>query len=344
MRLNNPSLLPLTCIALSILSSATHAQKAVKRDRPFIIAPVVYGLSACEEGMADSSAKKMIQVQRICRDRKLDGSPLISRLLDTLEPGGPKGDIQVGYTLTLPLLSLYQKTDTGWKFDEESIDEFFRVVERVKRPVVLYFVADHFDSPHAPLPYYLDKEPHNLMQLSDGKPLKIEYFNAKIFPWTLRTNPDIPVNRFRFESLDHVAKRVLALSKEAQERIVAITLAGELHQMVPNFESGMGSFDNLQYTDYSPESVADFRRFMQNKYQTLARLNRVRVWCSNRSKPSPLHPRMPTRKNCNHWQSTSTRMQVAHCRLRVGCGTPRTALTSWSCSLTASARATCRMA
>ena len=272
MRLNRLRLLPSTCLALSLISGAVHAQDAVKRDKPFVIAPVVYGLSACEEGMADSSAKKMIQVQRICRDLKRDGSPLISRLLDTLEPGGPKGDIQVGYTLTLPLLSLYQKTDTGWMFDEESIDEFFRVVERVKRPVVLYFVADHFDSPHAPLPYYLDKEPRNLMQLSDGKPLKLGYFNANIFPWTLRTDPDIPVNRFRFEALDHVAKRVLSLSKEAQDRIVAITLAGELHQMFPNFESGMGSFDNVQYTDYSPASVADFRRFMQSKYQTLARL------------------------------------------------------------------------
>ena len=283
--------LTLSCLALSAISSTAQDLPPVQRDKPFIIAPVVYGLSACEEGMNDSTKVNMVQVQRKCRDLKRDGSPLISRLLDTLEPGGPKGDIQVGFTLTLPLLSLYEKTADGWAIDTESVDEYFRVVENVKRPVVLYFVADHFDSPYAPLPYELEKNPANLLQLGDGKPLKVGYFSGKIFPWTLRTDPTIPVNRYRFEALDYVAKRILALPKETQNRIVGITLAGELHQMFPNFENGMGSFDKIETTDYSPESVADFRRWLQSKYKSVARLKSVTGlnYPSFDAVPAPFH-------------------------------------------------------
>ncbi|WP_353234706.1 hypothetical protein [Diaphorobacter ruginosibacter] len=271
MHTNNRHVLFTAFLAAHLLIGNSYAQTS-KRINPFIIAPTVYGLSVCDAGINEPSARKMSQVQHICRSLKQDGAPTINRLLDTLEPGGPHGDIQVGYTLTLPLLGLYNKKGNDWVIDVESIDEFFRVVENVKRPVVLYLMADHFDSPHSPLPYALDKDPQNLMQLSNGTPLKLGYFSSNVFPWTLRTDPEIPVNHYRYEALEYVAKRILSLPKDAQDRIVAITLAGEVHQMFPNFESGMGAFDEIHVTDYSPASIMDFRHWLAKKYKSISRL------------------------------------------------------------------------
>ena len=55
--------------------------------------------------------------------------------------------------------------------------------------------------------------------------------------------------------------------------MVAITLAGEVHHMFPDFENGMGAYDPVRVTDYSPASLAGFRAWLQRKYSSIGRLN-----------------------------------------------------------------------
>lgn len=250
-----------------------HAQQPMPIQRtPMVIAPTVEGIYLCDEAVADASVKDIDAAYAYCSQRKRNGSAAIARLLDTLEPGGAKGSVQVGYTATLQLLSIYQKTPKGWAIDKAKVDQFLNVIAEVKRPVVVYFSADHFDSV-SPLADALRKDPVNLMQLRDGKPLELNYFGYRIIPYTLSADAAIPVNQYRFEALDYLAKRIKALPKAVQSRIVAYTLAGELHHMFPNFEGGMGSYQDIQVTDYSSSSVAGFRQWLRNKYKSLEQFN-----------------------------------------------------------------------
>lgn len=268
---------PLRMAALAFFACAAaiaHAQMPPPPQRaPMIIAPTVEGMYLCDEAAADTRIKDIEVAYAHCAQRKRSGAPAISRLLDTLEPGGAKGSVQVGYTATLQLLGLYQQTPKGWVIDTTKVDRFLDVISDVKRPVVLYFSADHFDSVN-PLAVALSKDQRNLMQLRDGKPLKLDYFGYRIIPYTLSTAPAIPVNKYRFEALDYLAKRITALPKAVQSRIVAYTLAGELHHLFPNFEGGMGAYQDIQVTDYSAASVAGFRQWLQAKYQTVDNFNK----------------------------------------------------------------------
>lgn len=261
--------------SLLCATGAAWAQAAPAAARkPLIVAPSlgVKDLLLCDEAVANRRITRLADAFAMCQRRKLDGAPALTRLLDTLEPGGPKGQVQVGYTLTLQLLGLYRRTPQGWAIDTDRLDTYLRVIRKVDRPVVVYLSADHFDS-QGPLPAELAKDPRNLMHLAGGKPLKLGYFGYSIIPYTLSPDPAIPVNRYRFEALQAVARRILALPPKVQARIVAYTLVGELHQMFPDFENGTGAYQDIQVTDYSPASVAGFRQWLQRQYGSIASFN-----------------------------------------------------------------------
>lgn len=209
-----------------------------------------------------------------CRSLKVSGTAALNRFLDTLEPGCRKGQVQIGFTATSQLLGLYKQSGKGWEIDDAQLDNFFRVISQVKHPVVLYLAADHFDS-FGPLTRELQKDPQNLLQLRAGKPLTLNYFGYHVIPYTLQTDPHLPVNRYRYAALKHVAKKINALPKEEQSRIVAIPFVGELHQMFPDFENGIGSFKDIQVTDHSPASDTGFQRWLEKQFSTIEKLNSV---------------------------------------------------------------------
>lgn len=234
-----------------------------------LIAPTVEGAQLCDQAIKDPKIINLDAAYALCRKRGANGAPAVRRLLDTLEPGGASGRVQVGYTLTLQLLALYQRKGDQWVLDSKRIDEQLSLIGDIDRPVVLYLAADHFDSV-GPITDDLLKDPQNVMALADGKPLELGYFGYRIAPYTLRTDESIPVNRYRYEALRAVAKRVKALPAKAQQRITAITLAGELHQMFPDFENGMGAYQDIRATDYSAGSLEDFREWLSTKYSSIA--------------------------------------------------------------------------
>jgi len=237
-----------------------------------ILAPTVEGLLLCDEAIKDLSIKTLGDANRRCAQLKLDGAAPLARLLDTLEPGGAKGQVQVGYTLTVQLLDLYRKTARGWEIDAARLAPYLQLINKVNRPVVVYLAADHFDS-QGPITEDLMKDPQNLMHLADGTAPVSGYFGYQIVPYTLLTDRDIPVNKYRFAALEYVAQRIKALPKASQDRIVAYTLAGELHQMFPDFEAGMGAFQGVRVTDYSPRSVQGFRTWLAGRYGTVQQFN-----------------------------------------------------------------------
>lgn len=265
----------LCAAALLALPTFAIAQTPLPPRAPFLIAPTVEGVLLCDEAVADPKVVSMGAALALCRQRNSNGAAALTRLLDTLEPGGPKGQVQVGYTLTVQLLSLYRKPvkpSKDWQIDTEQVNALLRLISQVERPVVLYLAADHFDS-LGPIVEELRHDPANLMQLRDGKPLELGYFGYRIMPWTMQTDLAIAVNHYRTLALQHLAQRILALPKPVQNRIAAITLAGELHHMYPDFENGMGRYQDIQVTDYSAASVAGFRQWLQQRYKTIADFN-----------------------------------------------------------------------
>ena len=255
---------------LAALLAASHSGA---QPPPLFVAPTIEGMYICDEAAKDTRILDIHAAEAFCRAHKHNAAPAVMRLLDTLEPGGPQGRVQVGFTLTLQLLGLYrQAADGGWQTDTHRIEAALQLIRDIPRPVVIYLAADHFDS-LGPLHEALAQDPRNLMQWSDGTPPQLGYFGYPIRPWTLLTDPAIPVNQYRFKALEQVAKGILALPPETQERIVAINLLGELHHMFPDFENGMGMSATARTTDYSPHSIAGFRQWLRAKYQTIDQLN-----------------------------------------------------------------------
>lgn len=241
---------------------------------PMYITPNVEGLLFCEGAAHNHRLPGVDEALAFCLDAGKSADAALRRLLDTLEPGGPQGKVQVGYTLTVPLLSLYEKKGGQWHISDRRADAFLRLIEQVRRPVVVYLMATHFDST-GPLSTELGQDAANLLKLPDGKPPQLGYFGYAIQPFTLRTDEALPVNRYRFAALRYMARRLLALPEAARQRIVAITLAGEVHQLFPDFENGTGNYASMQVTDYDPASVAAFRAWLQAKYGSLAQLGQA---------------------------------------------------------------------
>lgn len=258
----------LCCSLVVLVPTLAAAQVDATTRSPFVLAPTIEGVLLCDAAAKNPSLKSLDQAAADCRMHKSHGASAVNRLLNQLEPGGAKGSVQVGYTLTMELLKLYKLTPKGWVIDDDQVSIFLDLIAKVPRPVVLYLSAGHFDS-QGSIVQELEKDPENWMRLGDGSVPRLGYFGYRILPYTLRTDPQIAVNRYRFNALRHVAKRIKLLPKSVQERIIAFTLAGEVHHLFTDFESGMGRYQNIRVTDYHPASVADFRRWLAREYGSL---------------------------------------------------------------------------
>ena len=248
---------------------------AAERQNPMYILPNVEGLMQCDESVGLKQLVHASEAFRYCMDKGQHGAQALTRLLDTLEPGGPQGKVQVGYTLTVQLLELYRRQSNGqWALDDKHLDAIMKLMAEAKRPVVLYLSSSHFDSIGA-LPAELVKDPANLMKLADGRAPSLSYFGYPINPYTLRPDESIPVNQYRYAALREIARRVKQLPLPVQDLIVAITLVGEVHHLFPDFENGTGNFSDVKVTDYDPASVVLFRDWLKNKYHTIAQLNQA---------------------------------------------------------------------
>ena len=81
----------LYCSPIAFLQSAQTGSGA----QPLVVAPVIEGLQMCDEAAQDLRFANVYEAEAQCRRLKVSGTAALNRLLDTLEPGGPKGQVQL---------------------------------------------------------------------------------------------------------------------------------------------------------------------------------------------------------------------------------------------------------
>ncbi len=195
----------------------------------------------------------------------------------TLAPlDGPPGAHPVGYTMNVPLLTLFERSTAspdGWAIRQEAVARLARTVRDTDRPLVLYLFSTHFGT-GAPLETALAADTNNLAWTPDGPLPTGRYYGAPVVHWSV-ARTDNAITARRQQAIGAVLDALCALDPGARSRIQAITLLGELHHLFPDFESGMGLGGTYRVTDYSPASVAGFQRFLRGRFGDVVALNQA---------------------------------------------------------------------
>ena len=179
----------LPSLLLACLPTLVAAQAPLPTRSTFYIAPVIEGLGICVAAQRSEAMRKGTSPTSYCGQAKFDSPKMLNQILDQLEPGGAKGQVQVGYTATIQLLALYdkgKKTDE-WVLNTQRVDDYLALITKVDRPVVIYLAANHFDT-QGPLSAELAKDKRNLLLLANGTPPATSYFGYAVTPFTLQTD------------------------------------------------------------------------------------------------------------------------------------------------------------
>ncbi len=198
-------------------------------------------------------------------------APLIALVSAQTDLTAPK-IFDLGYTLAVPLLALYEHGPLGWTIDAERVARVARTLAQSPRPMVLYLFSTHF-SAEVPIERSLAADPTNLAQTRDGPLATSSYYGAPLYNWSV-TRTDNPLTARREEALAAVLDAVCGLAPGARGRVKAVTLLGETHQLFPDFEAGMGFSSPYRITDYSAASVEGFQAYLRQEFGTVAKLNR----------------------------------------------------------------------
>lgn len=249
-------------LATGLALALGHAcAKEAAVSAPFIIAPMIEGLGYCAAGVKSASIPAAMAV---CASSKNPSGPLIQAALNRLEPGGAAGKVQVGYTVGINLLGFEQQRGLS-----AHLARLQQLIETTRRPVVLYLMGNQF----AATPAQISLPASSYAAFADQSVPKEHYFVSSIQAWTLEMDPALEVNRVRFGALQELGRWYVTLPEQVKNRIVGITLAGELHHFFPDFANGMGRFEDIKVTDYSPGSVRSFRAWLRSRYPNLKELN-----------------------------------------------------------------------
>lgn len=243
------------CWALPYLST---------RHTSLTLAPMVGGLDPCLQNTPNTS------LPASCLGPAGSAAPLIEATLARLgEVKSP--DIAMGYSLKAPLLDFLRADGTDWKVDADAVQRLANTIKDVRRPVVLYLFSTHFES-GAPAEQALATDPANLAHSPKG-PLPVDsYYGTRIYPWSV-ARTDNEISRRREQVIEAISTAMCRLPEEAQARILGVTLLGEVHQLFPKFQSGMGFTDHYEVSDYSPASIAGFRDYLAQRFGKVEKLN-----------------------------------------------------------------------
>ncbi len=132
----------------------TFAQ-GTKSTQRFLIAPKLDSLNCDDNGFTKRHEP--------CDD-------LLRSFLNGVEPGGARGEIQFGYTLTIPIFEIFHKVNKAWAINEKRVKMYLDLIKSVNRPVVVHIGANHF-SPDFPIVREIMRTPENRM----------EYIRSRLF-------------------------------------------------------------------------------------------------------------------------------------------------------------------
>ena len=260
----------LACLCLSALVGSLWWRHLAQR-APLLLAPMM-DLTPCLLAQTGDASGDQPDWLAKCAGPKASSAHLVESTLRQLQPEShDSADLQLGYTLQVPLLALLQANQNAWHVNRQAISNIVQTVRDSPRPLVLYLFSTHF-SVHAPIESVLARNPDNIAQSSQG-PLPVDsYYGQALYPWSV-ARTDNPVSQYRVEVIQSLVQGLCALPPPERSRIKGITLLGEVHQLFPNFESGMGFNGPYQVSDYSATSVVGFRRYLQGRYTSLQSLN-----------------------------------------------------------------------
>jgi len=241
----------------------TPGNTSCQRTSPMLIAPM---MGRVGYGEMDGEGRWRQPALKATTARQL------AHMLDQLEPSGASGEVVLGYTLSIPLLWLFEEHSGNWRLDKRKLDFYLNIVRSVPRPAVVALLGNHF-SPSSALTRHLARNPANYMWLANGMPPTSVYFSTQVHAFTLETDPNIPINRLRFQAMAAALKGLADIERTHPGRVRAVTLMGEVHHLFPDLKGGTGKFEKLQFTDYSPNSIQSFREWLKRRFERLEWLN-----------------------------------------------------------------------
>ena len=251
-------LAPAWALAALLASGPLAAAQAA----PFVIAPMIEGQGYCKAGLVQPKLGLAIAH---CAQRKDSGVKELAAALNKLEPGGAKGAVQVGYTIGINLLEHPKEGEFN------PFGFLTQALQQIDRPAVIYLFANHFAGSHAYPPIQAD----SMARFADQSVPTEKYFQRAIAPISLSLQAPISANQQRSSALSKVGQWYASLPPKSRKKIIAFTLAGELHHFYDDFSTGMGRFDNIRITDYSPASVRSFQAWLRQRYGDVAALNKA---------------------------------------------------------------------
>lgn len=255
-------------LGASWLLHLSHAAGALGAHRPLLLAPMLSGLDHCLQNTNPEDPKLALPAS--CLGPNGSAAALVQASLNTLGPEQAAG-LTLGYSLKAPLLDFLRRDGSDWLVDKTAVQRLIRTIRDVPRPVVLYLFASHFET-HAPIEAELAQDPSNLATTTDGVLPIDRYYEDRLYPWSVaRTDNSLTQRREQVVAaiIDEACRQPAAV----MEKVAAITLLGETHQLFPHFETGMAFNAPYKVSDYSKTSREGFQRYLAHKIGSLTRLN-----------------------------------------------------------------------
>lgn len=262
------------CLALTLAGAVAlllalwlHGVWQLQAGTRLLLAPMIGALDNC------LFSKNEAHSRVACRGEAASAVGVIESSLQALGPAVSKdGRFELGYTLNVPLLRMFTRPAEGeWLIDRVAVQRVAQTIQDVKRPVVLYLFSTHFGV-GGPLEAELAQDAANLAHTPQGPLPKDKYYNVDIFPWGV-ARTDNGLTQRREQAMRAVLSAVCELPGSVRDRVRAVTVLGEVHQLFPGFEAGMGFESPYSVSDYSEVSKQGFRRFLAEQYGHIDRLN-----------------------------------------------------------------------
>lgn len=248
--------------------------KPIPQPQPLLLAPFLSGQYFCDEAVTNPFVLNEEDAALLCASKGKNGAVRITAALDAIGPKtSPSGKYQLGYTLTMPMFRYFKKVNDNWEVDTETLKANLTTITDVDRPVVVYLSANHFTDAGLTLSAELAKDPRNLMWTRSGPLIPDDYFNHPVIAWTL-SDQTAPVNVMRRQVFNAVLDAICSLPEASRNKIAAVSVLGEVHDLFPNVTAGPGfTIPAYDTTDYSPSATQGFRTWLAQKYGSVFMLN-----------------------------------------------------------------------
>ena len=293
----------LAVAAIALLAATASAYRYFYATKRMLVAPMIGGLDAClfePEKLAQQYPAA--DYTKLCLQDKTSASMLINSTLDNISTQAPgSAAYDLGYTLYVPLLKLVQISEGRFEIDAAAVQRVTQTIANAQRPMILYLFSNHF-SVGAAAEGVLATSEKNLLKTTKGTLPIDQYYGAKLYPWSF-VQMDSDITKLRELALRAVVDAVCRLPKAAQAQVRGMTLLGEMHHLFPDFQGGMGFSADYQITDYSDQSVGDFRTFLRSRFKTIESLNaNLGSAYSDWNEVLPPQKNIRTDKLKNYWE------------------------------------------